>query len=549
MMNITQHVERGHHLFPDKPALIFEGKSFTYKDLDLMANRVANGLQGLGIHRGDRIALFLPNIPEFIISYLGILKIGAVAVSLNVMLKSAEVSFILNDCGAKALVTTEALVGNVPEVDLPELKHILIAEGNASKGISLAQLMESGAPDFRVADMDRYAPAAIVYTSGTTGFPKGATLSHGNLISNSYAHNRCCGMRPEDRLLLYVPLFHCFGQNAILNAGLNAGAAIVLQRHFDLEQIIKAIATEKVTMFFSVPTIYIVLLSMEPSSYDLSSVRYCFSGAASLPDEVAQKWYQRHGMVIYQGYGLTETSPCASYNHDFKYRPGSVGTPIENVEMKVVNSDGKEVEPGDLGEIIIRGPNVMLGYWNRPFETAEVIKNGWFYTGDIGQTDEDGYFYIVDRSKDMINVAGLKVYPTEVENVLYQHPAVAEVAVYGVPDLEKGEIVRANIVLKPSHNLTEKQIIAFCAQRMATYKIPKAIKFVDSIPKNPTGKILKRLLREEAAGEVVLRKSSSAIASTPATSSPVASAELASSSAKTDGGVLKGLSNFFKRRV
>lgn len=545
MMNIAQHVERGHHLFPDRSALLFEGKSFTYKELDLMANRVANGLQELGVHRGDRIALFLPNIPEFIISYLGILKLGAVAVSLNVMLKSAEVSFILNDCGAKAVVTTEALVGNVPQADLPELKHILIAEGNATKGMSLAQLMASAAPDAKTVDMNPYAPAAIVYTSGTTGFPKGATLSHGNLVSNSYAQNRCCGMQVEDRLLLYVPLFHCFGQNAILNAGLNAGATIVLQRHFDLDQIVKSIATEKVTMFFSVPTVYIVLLSMEPSSYDLSSVRYCFSAAAPLPPEVAEKWQQRHGMTIYQGYGLTETSPCTTYNHDFKYKPGSVGTPIENVEMKAIDANGNQVEPGELGEIIIRGPNVMLGYWNRPFETAEAIKNGWFYTGDIGRTDEDGYFYIVDRSKDMINVAGLKVYPTEVENVIYQHPSVAEAAVFGVPDTEKGEIVRANIVLKSGHSLTEKQAIAFCAERMAIYKIPKTIKFVDSIPKNPTGKVLKRVLRDEVAGEILLRSRSPV--STAATST--ATTEAPSSPASTSGGMLKGLSNLFKRRV
>lgn len=546
-MNIAQHIERGHHLFPDQIAVLFEGKSYSYQDLDQMANRVANGLKELGIHRGDRIALFLPNIPEFIVSYLGIVKIGAVAVSLNAMLKSTEVSFILNDCSAKAVVTTAELVSHVPENDLPELKHVLIAEGQATTGIDLAAIMANASDEAKAIEMDRYAPAAIVYTSGTTGFPKGATLSHGNIISNSYSQNRCCGMQADDRILLYLPLFHCFGQNAVLNAALNSGSTLILHRNFDLEKILKSVATEKITMFFSVPTMYIVLLNMGTLGYDLSSVRYYFSAAAPLPAEVAQKWYDKYGQYIHQGYGLTETSPCASYNHDFKYKLGSVGTPIENVEMKIVHADGRDALPGELGELAIRGPNVMLGYWNRPFETAEVIKNGWFYSGDIGQIDEDGYFYIVDRSKDMINVAGFKVYPTEVENVVYQHPAVAEAAVFGVPNIETTEMVRAHIVLKEGQVITDKQIIAFCSERMAAYKVPKAVKFVDSIPKNPTGKVLKRVLRDQAANEVVSKRSVP-VATTAKTTTPVATQPVAD--ANTSGkGVLKALGNFFKPRT
>ena len=500
-MNIAHHVERGQLLFPDKIALIFEDTSFTYRQLDQLANRVANCLRGLGIKRGDRVALFLPNIPEFVISYLGILKIGAVAVSVNVMLKSAEVSYILHDCAAKAIITTETESEHLKEADLPELQHILIAEGEANKGISLAQLMENASPDTRAVEMDRHAPASIVYTSGTTGFPKGATLSHGNVISNMYSHNRCCGMRPDDRLLLYLPLFHCFGQNAILNAGLNVCATIILQRRFKLEQVLHTISTRKVTMFFGVPTVYINLLNTGISFYNLRSVRYYFSAAAPMPIEVVKNWQDKYGFVIHEGYGLSETSPCASYNHDLKYKLGSIGAPIENVEMKIVDGDGHQVQPGQIGEIVIRGPNVMLGYWNRPFETAQVIKNGWFHTGDIGRVDEDGFFYIVDRLKDMINVSGFKVYPTEVENVIYQHPAVAECAVYGVIDTIKGEIVNANIVLKPSHAITEEQIIEFCSERIASYKIPRAINFVDSLPKNPTGKVLKRVLRKQSISQ------------------------------------------------
>ena len=495
-MNITHHVERGHLLFPDKIALIFEDKSLTYKQLNLLANRVANGLRGLGVKKGDRVALFLPNIPEFIISYLGILKIGAIVVSVNVMLKSTEVSYILNDCAAKVVITTETQSEQVLEADLPELQHILIVEGTASKGISLTQLIENASGEGCAVQMDRHAPACIVYTSGTTGFPKGATLSHGNVISNMYSHNRCCGMRPDDRLLLYLPLFHCFGQNAILNAGLNVCATIILQRRFKLEQVLDTIATEKVTMFFGVPTIYLNLLNTSFSHFQ--SIRYYFSAAAPMPVEVAKIWQEKYGLVIHEGYGLTETSPCSCYNHDLKYKFGSIGMPIENVEMKIVDGDGHQVEPGELGEIVIKGPNVMLGYWNRPFETAQIIKNGWFHTGDIGRMDSDGFFYIVDRLKDMVNISGFKVYPTEVENVIYQHPAVAECAVYGVPDALKGEIVKANIVLKAGHAVTEEQIIEFCSRRIAIYKVPHVIQFVDSLPKNPTGKVLKRFLSQKS---------------------------------------------------
>ncbi|MEG4595032.1 long-chain-fatty-acid--CoA ligase [Microcoleus sp. F8_C2] len=495
-MNIAHHIERSRSLSPDKVALIFEDKSYTYTQLDQLTNRVANGLRELRIHKGDRVALFLPNIPEFVISYLAILKIGAIAVSVNVTLKSAEVSYILNDCAAKAIVTTELQSKEIQKADLPELKHILIAEGKAHKGISLLQLIENTSEEARAVEMDSHAPACILYTSGTTGFPKGATLSHGNIVSNIYSANRCYQISQNDRLLLFLPLFHCFGQNAILNSGLNACATIILHRRFDLEEILQIIVNHKVTMFFGVPTVFIKMLNTDTSSYDITSVHYYFSAAAPMPIEIAQSWQNKYGFVIYEGYGLTETSPFASYNHDLKYKLGSIGTPIENVEMKIVDAKGHQVPSGELGEIVIKGPNVMLGYWNRPFETQEAIKNGWFHTGDIGQIDEEGFFYIVDRVKDMINVFGLKVYPTEVENVIYQHPAIAEVAVYGV--LDSGfEIVTANVVVKDGYQITEEQIIEFGSQRIATYKLPRTVKFVQSIPKNPTGKVLKRILRSE----------------------------------------------------
>ncbi len=279
-------------------------------------------------------------------------------------------------------------------------------------------------------------------------------------------------------------MFHCFGQNAVLNSGLNACSTVVLHREFDLDKLLSSITVCNITMFFGVPTTYILLLN-STSPGDLRPIRYYFSAAAAMPVEIAQRWWDKYGIVINEGYGLTETSPFASYNHDLEYRLGSIGTPIENVEMKIVGSDSEEVAPGEPGEIVIRGPNVMLGYWNRPEETAEVIKNGWLHSGDIGKIDDKGYFYLVDRVKDMVNVAGLKVYPVEVENVIHGHPAVAEVAVYGIPDAVTGERVAANIVLKAGHVTTEGEILAFCRSRIAVFKVPSDIEFVELSPQEP----------------------------------------------------------------
>lgn len=496
-MNVAEHIERDRKFFPNKTALVFEGKQFTYQELDELANRAANALGALGIKKGDRVALFLPNIPEFVISYLGILKIGAVAVSLSAMLKSDEVRFILNDCTAKAIITTSALREQVPADDLAYLKFILIAEGETDGEMSLAGLLADASPQARSLSMEPTEPAAIIYTSGTTGFPKGATLSHGNIVSNMHSAKHCCSMRPDDKLLLYLPLFHCFGQNFILNAGLTAAATVVLQRRFEPDKVVETVASEGITMFFGVPTVFAKLLEMEPSQLELKSVRYYFSAAAVMPTEIIKRWQQQYGQLVREGYGLTETSPFSSYNHDSQYKLGSIGIPIENVEMKVVDSEGKELPSGEVGELVVRGPNVMIGYWNRPEENAKVFKEGWFHTGDLGRMDEDGYFYIVDRLKDMINMSGLKIYPAEVERVLYQHPAVAEAAVYGAPHPLKGEIVKAQIRLKLGTAIASEDLKAFCAKRMATYKVPQTIEFVETLPKNATGKILKRVLREQ----------------------------------------------------
>lgn len=508
-MNVAKNLERGRRLFPDKLALIFEGQKWTYQELDRAANRMANCLQQLGVQKGDRVALLLPNIPEFIFGYLGILKIGGIVVSISVMLKSDELQFILNDCEAKVVVTDTTLVSHVVKDDLAHLKYLLVAaDGETSlslykgdgKGseqmLALEDLMVAASPEAKAIEMASDDPAAILYTSGTTGFPKGATLSQGNLMSNLYSLLHCYGIKPEDRLLLFLPLFHCFGQNAILNPALAACATIVLVQRFKPEEVLETVRKEGITMFFGVPTVYIKLLKLNLTEAQLQCIRYYFSAAATLPPTIAGQWQQRYKHYIHEGYGLTETAPCSTYNHNLKYQPGSVGMPIENVDMKVVDAEDNELPPGKRGEIVVRGPNVMLGYWNRQKETEKVLKDGWLHTGDIGYVDEMGYFYIVDRAKDMINMSGFNVYPTEVERILYQHPAVHEAAVYGLPHSEKGEQVCANIKLHNGAAVKPEDLQEFCRQRMATYKVPQVIKFVDSLPKNPTGKILKRVLRE-----------------------------------------------------
>jgi long-chain acyl-CoA synthetase len=353
--------------------------------------------------------------------------------------------------------------------------------------------------------MEPIDAAAILYTSGTTGRQKGATLSHGNLVSNTHAAVHSEGITPEDRLLLFLPLFHVFGQNAILNSALQGAATVVLQRRYEPQATAELIERQRVTMFYAVPTIYIGLLNagIEPRRFD--TVRYYFSAAATMPVEIAERWKAAYGRPIVEGYGLTETSPFASYNHVWQHRPGSVGTPIENVEITVRDAEDRQVEPGAWGEICIKGPNVMLGYWNRPEDTALAIHNGWFHSGDIGYLDQDGYIYLVDRVKDMINSAGFKIWPREVEEVLFRHPAIGECAVVGLPHAEKGEIPAAYVVLRAGASLSTEEFDAYCRQTMAAYKVPRQVEFVATLPKNATGKILKRVLREQASVAVTAR--------------------------------------------
>jgi long-chain acyl-CoA synthetase len=500
-MNIFSALEQSKSRYPERESIVFGGDPITYAQLYEQASRLSSALkETANLRKGDRVALFLPNRPEFVISYYAAMAVGAIAVSLNVMLKHDEVKFILNDSEAKVLITSSQLLDQVPNApETPSVKKIVCIDNVERAGmVGIASLLAGASGYDAPFDLTSDDGAAILYTSGTTGKPKGALLSHGNLTSNVAATVHHTKMSFNDRLICYLPLFHCFGQNFIMNASVNCGATLVLHERFQPDEILDSLKSNRISMFFGVPPVFLRFLAVPNIAEYFSQVRYCFTAAAPMPVTVARHWKEKVGQIIYEGYGLTETSPFASYNHDVQYREGSVGTPLEDVEMKVVDHDGHDLPPGEQGEIAIKGPNVMLGYFRRPEETAEVIRDGWFLTGDIGKMDSDGYFYLVDRAKDMINVSGFKVWPREVEEVLLQHPSLSEIGVVGIADPACGEAVKAFVVLKQGQSISEQQLIDYARERMAAYKAPRYVEFIDALPRNPAGKVLKRELRERA---------------------------------------------------
>ena len=415
------------------------------------------------------------------------------------------------DCGAKVLIAPDDQP--IADKNLPDIidhTFLVCDDATACNGRPLSP-KECAPPDAHCALPSD--AALILYTSGTTGFAKGATLSHQNVRSNVCAFNHLCGQKPESIVLLTVPLFHCFGQNAILNACFHAGSTIVLQPKFDPNESKRLIIDHAVTQLYGVPAMF-QMLSECCSPADLSSVSYCFSAATTLPIQVADAWRQKYSMPVHEGYGLTETSPFAAYNHRLNFVPGSIGTAIDGCEMKIVDTEtGKECPAGTLGEIAIRGPNVMLGYWNQPDETAAAIRDGWFYSGDIGKQNDAGYFYIVDRVKDMISIGGLKVFPAEVERVLLDMDVISEVAVVGISGGVLGEQVAAWVVIDANavDQRTESEVLAaikdYSRQHLANYKTPKHVQAIEKLPRNPSGKILKKVLREktlevDSAGDV-----------------------------------------------
>lgn len=495
-MNIASDLERHAFRDPHRVAIRFEGRSVTYGELNHEASCLADALEQNGLAAGDRVAIYLPNIPVFATVYYAVQKLGAVVVTINAIFLAEEVRYLLVDSGAVAVFATAELTGLVPD-NIPALRLRVAVDEAAPPAPWVALVELGGDPGFAAADRAPDDDAALLYSSGTTGFPKGVVLTQRNIRSNVALAAMASDMRPRDRIATFLPLFHVYGQNYIMNAAFLAGATLVLFRRYAPEPVLAAIGAEAITHFFAVPAIYIGLLATDLTPYDLSSLRYEMSAASSLPEEIARRWTARFGRRIYEGYGLTETSPVACYNDLHEHRVGTVGRALPGIDVRIFDTDETEVSPGALGEIVVRGDCVMKSYWNRPEETAQALRGGWLHTGDIGRMDEHGYVTIVDRVKDMINVAGFKVWPAEVEQYLYRLAGIQEVAVFGIPDPERGELVVVAAVLAPDSELEPDDIVAYCRSHIAAYKVPARVLIVDALPKSSTGKLLKRVLREQ----------------------------------------------------
>jgi long-chain acyl-CoA synthetase len=471
----------------DRIAIKLDDVELSYAMLDAASQRIAGLLKADGFEVGDRVGIMLPNVPYFPAIYYGVLRAGGVVVPMNPLLKGREVAFYLSDNGAKILFAwhgfEEPAGKGAEEVGA---KLHLVTPGEFEKEVGGAEPVEE------VVDRDESDTAVLLYTSGTTGKPKGAELTHANLKKNTEIAAGLFDAGPDDVVLGALPLFHSFGQTCGLNATMYGGGMLTLIPRFDPEKALEIIQRDKVTIFEGVPTMFSAMLHVD-GDYDVSSLRVCASGGSAMPGEVLRAFEEKFSATVLEGYGLSETSPVATFNPQEKSKVGSIGIPIEGVELRLVDDQRNDVGEGEVGEIAIRGHNVMKGYWDREEATREAIDDdGWFYTGDMAKRDEEGYYFIVDRKKDMIIRGGYNVYPREIEEVLYEHPAVREAAVVGVPHAELGEEVGAAVALKEGESVSEDDLREHVKEQVAAYKYPRKIWFVDELPKGPTGKILKR---------------------------------------------------------
>jgi len=508
-MNLSSRLAEVAAQLPDKEAYVFEGERRTYGELNAAVSKFASGLRHLGIQKGDHIALLLGNSPYFVIGLYGALRAGATVIPINPIYTPDEIGYILNNGDVKAVIGLDLLVPLFVKMEarLPKVEHVIVCETPQGKeqGISWTEKMKSFTEVLAAGDVHFQAPelteddvAVILYTSGTTGKPKGAMLTHKNVYRNAQDTANYLKINGEDRVIATLPMFHVFCLTVALNAPLMNGGTVLIVPKFSPAKIFQLAREEKATIFAGVPTMYNFLYQYEEGkAEDLQTLRLCISGGASMPVALLKNFEQKFKVIISEGYGLSEASPVTCFNPlDRPRKPGSIGTSIMNVENKVVNEFGEEVPVGEVGELIVRGPNVMKGYYKMPEETAHTIRDGWLYTGDLAKMDEEGYFYIVDRKKDMIIVGGYNVYPREVEEVLYSHPDVVETAVIGVPDPNFGEAVKCFVVSR-NPNLTEEQLIEYCREHLAKYKVPSSIEFLEELPKNTTGKILRRALKDQ----------------------------------------------------
>ena len=482
---------------PGHPLIRLNEQSWSYAEVDRAARGIASSLIERGLGPGDKVALLVPNVPEFTPAYFGILYAGCTVVPLNVLLSAPEVTYHLQDSEAKLLIAhhffSDPATKGAEGAGVP----LVWAGGEVPGAPSLVELTQA-APLEAIHPTLPDDTAVILYTSGTTGKPKGAELTHSNLLLNcAVVVPRLLPIQSDDVALATLPLFHSFGQTCIQNATIAAGAGFTLLPRFTPEDALTILQRDQVTIFAGVPTMYFALLNHPGAdAFDLSSLRICMTGGAAMPVEVMRAFEKKYGVQILEGYGLSETSPVASFNQlDKPRKPGSIGYPVWGVELTILDDKDQPLPEGERGEICIRGHNIMKGYLKRPEATKDTLRGGWFHSGDIGVRDEDGCYWIVDRKKDMIIRGGFNVYPREVEEVLYAHPAIVEAAVLGVPHPSHGEEVKAVVVLAPGQSLSADELTAYTKERLAAYKYPRIIEFSDGLPKGPTGKILKRELK------------------------------------------------------
>jgi long-chain acyl-CoA synthetase len=492
MTNLVTKLAETTARYPDRPAVRLDEQVLSYRDLDETSARAASWLAGRGIKAGDRVGLMLPNFPEFAQLYFGILRAGAIVVPMNPLLKAREVAYYLTDSGAALALAASGVAGEAAGgAERAGTDLVIIEPGE------LTTTLGNHEPAPAIADRSPSDTAVILYTSGTTGQPKGAELTHDNLIRNiEVTSTTLLRLRPEDVILGALPLFHSFGQVVGMGCAIASGSCLTLLPRFDPGRALEIIKRDQVTVLPGVPTMYAAILhSAAGGAGDVASLRLCVSGGAAMPVELLRGFEKEFGCMILEGYGLSETSPVASFNHpDRARKPGTIGQAISGVDMRVQDDGGDPLPPGDVGEIAVRGHNVMKGYWGRPAETAEVLSEGWFRTGDLGRMDEEGYFSIVDRKKDMIIRGGLNVYPREVEEILYEHPAVAEAAVIGVPNEMLGEEIAAVVTLKPGASATPDELRQHVKGQLAAYKYPRHVWIVAELPHGDTGKVLKRAI-------------------------------------------------------
>jgi len=510
-LTMPQYLEKSAKDFPKRSVVVFAGTRYSYQSLAGMVNQCAGALAAMGVKKGDRVALMTPNCPQYILGYLATLKLGAIVVQVNPMYVERELEYILKDSGAQTIIAYDALYPRIKNVrKRTALENVIVFSLGKPSGaidenaIQAELLLPKYPPQFQQVPVNMDEDVAVFqYTGGTTGVSKGAMLTNLNLTANTLQVAEWLETMEygKDKVLCALPFFHSYGMTGCLNLSIMNAATMIIMAQFGIKECLELIKNEKPTIFPGVPTMYIAV-NNHPNvqEYGIKTIKSCMSGSAPLPMEVVEIFEKLTGGHLVEGYGLSEASPVTHCNPLLdRHKVGSIGIPLPDTDCKIMDLETgeRELPPGEAGELCVRGPQVMKGYWNMPEETANTLKDGWLYTGDIARLDDEGYCYIVDRKKDIIIAGGYKIYPREIEEVLFEHPKIMEAVAIGVPDPYRGETVKTFVVLKEGQLATEREIIQYCRANLARYKVPKYVEFRPALPQNIVGKVLRRILREE----------------------------------------------------